>query len=148
MLKAFMHDITLAAQSRSGISRSLVVWEAILVGSLLTAFILLCVAVDAWLTVEVGSIAAGLILAGSFLLIAIIAAVVCAFERRRTRQRAILERAARAHATSWLLDPKLLATAVEIGRVLGWRRIVPVALLGFMAAQWTRDQREGETEQR
>jgi hypothetical protein len=55
---------------------------------------------------------------------------------------AILERAARAHAPSWLLDPRVLATAVQIGREFGWQRIIPVALVGFMAAQWARDRRQ------
>jgi len=36
---------------------------------------------------------------------------------------------------------------VEAGRKLGWQRLVPVALLGFMAAQWAREHnrtRSGE----
>jgi hypothetical protein len=41
-----------------------------------------------------------------------------------------------------LLDPKILGAAVEAGRAIGWQRIVPVALLGFMAAQWAREYRE------
>ncbi len=57
------------------------------------------------------------------------------------RERAILARAAKAHAPSWLLDPRLLATAVEAGKTIGWQRIIPVVLLGFMAAQWTRESR-------
>jgi hypothetical protein len=28
------------------------------------------------------------------------------------------------------------------GRTLGWQRIVPIALLGLMAAQWARERRE------
>jgi hypothetical protein len=66
--------------------------------------------------------------------------------RRRARERAILERAARAHAPSWLLDPRILATAVQIGREFGWQRIIPVALVGFMAAQWARDRRQQSQE--
>jgi hypothetical protein len=67
--------------------------------------------------------------------------------RRQARERAILERAARAHAPSWLLDPKILATAVQVGRSLGWQRAIPLALVGIMVAQWTREHRaqSGET---
>jgi len=57
------------------------------------------------------------------------------------RERAILARAAKAHSPSWLLDPKLLGVAVEAGRTIGWQRLVPVALLGIVAAQWARDYR-------
>jgi hypothetical protein len=31
---------------------------------------------------------------------------------------------------------------MEAGRSLGWERIIPVALLGFMAAQWARERRD------
>ena len=62
--------------------------------------------------------------------------------RQRARERAILEQAARARAGSGLLDPKLLTLAVQVGRSVGWERVVPVALFGFMAAQWLRAYRE------
>jgi len=89
-----------------------------------------------------GGVIAGLIMAGIFVLIAAIGAIFSAFARRRARERAILERAARARASSsWLLDPKIVTVAVEAGRALGWQRILPVALLGLMAAQWTREHR-------
>jgi hypothetical protein len=81
-------------------------------------------------------------MAGIFLLIAVIGAIVSAVSRRRARARAILERAARAQASSWLLDPKILGIAMQAGRTLGWQRIVSVALLGFLAAQWAFQSRE------
>ena len=87
------------------------------------------------------SVYAGLVMAAIFVVIAIIGMVICLLARRRARERAILARAARAHAPSWLLDPKILATAVQIGRSLGWQRAIPLALVGFMAAQWAREHR-------
>ena len=67
--------------------------------------------------------------------------------RRRAQERAILERAARAQAsTSWLLDPKILGVAMQAGRTLGWQRIIPVVLLGFLAAQWVRESHNSESE--
>src|ERR1700728_1678017 len=137
MLKNWMHDFTLAIQARSGVSAALFIWIGLIVLALLTAFIFLCVAAYAWLSQHIGAVFAGLIMAGIFLLIAAIGAVVSATMRRRARERAILERAARAHASSsWLLDPKILSTALQAGRLLGWQRIVPIALLGFLAATW------------
>jgi hypothetical protein len=29
---------------------------------------------------------------------------------------------------------------MQAGRAIGWQRIVPLALLGFLAAQWVRDR--------
>jgi len=141
MLKGLMREITLSVQTRSGINAAVLVWAAIIALASLVAFVFLCVAAFEWLSLLYGSVFAGLIMAGIFVLIAAISAIVCALARRRIRERAILERAARAHAPSWLLDPKILSVAVQAGRALGWQRIVPVALLGFMAAQWAREYR-------
>jgi hypothetical protein len=110
--------------------------------ALLTSFAFLCVAGYAWFAAQFGSVYAGLIMTGIFVVIALVAALISAVVRRRVRERAILARAAKAHAPPWLLDPKILGVAVEAGRSIGWQRIVPVVLLGFMAAQWAREYRE------
>jgi hypothetical protein len=142
MLKGWMHDITLAIQARSGASAALFVWMAIIAFALLSAFVFLCIAAYDWLSLQLGGVFAGLIMAGAFVLIAAIGTIFSALARRRARERAILERAARTRASSsWLLDPKIVTAAVEAGRALGWQRILPVALLGLMAAQWTREHR-------
>jgi Ca2+/Na+ antiporter len=147
MLKRLMHDAMLAVQSRSGITASFIVWLIVAMMAASTAFAFLCVAAYAWLARQMGSVHAGLVMAAIFVVIAIIGLVVCLLARRRARERAILERAARAHAPSWLLDPKILATAVQVGRSLGWQRVIPLALVGIMVAQWTREHRaqSGET---
>jgi Ca2+/Na+ antiporter len=147
MLKRLMHDAMLAVQSRSGITASFLVWLIVAMMAASTAFAFLCVAAYAWLARQMGSVHAGLVMAAIFVVIAIIGLVVCLLARRQARERAILERAARAHAPSWLLDPKILATAVQVGRSLGWQRAIPLALVGIMVAQWAREHRaqSGET---
>lgn len=142
MLKGWMHDMTLAIQVRSGASPALFAWIAIVILATLTAFLFLCVAGYHWFAFQFGPVYAALIMAAIFVLIAAIGAVVCMYGRRRTMERAILARAARAHAPSWWLDPKILAAGMQAGRALGWQRLVPIALLGFMAAQWAREHRE------
>ena len=147
MLKNLMHDITLAIQARSGASAALFVCFGLITLALLTAFVFLCVAGYDWLALQSGSVYAGLIMAAVFVLVALIGALLSALVRRSARERAILERAARARASSsWLLDPKILGAAVEAGRSLGWQRILPLALLGLMAAQWTREHRQHRAE--
>ncbi len=143
MLKSWMHDITLALQARSGATPGLFVWLAIVAAASVTAFVFLCVAGHDRLALDLGNVFAGLVMAGIFVLIALIGAIVAAMSRRRARERAILERAARAHASSaWLLDPKILSVAMQAGRSLGWERIIPVALLAFLAAQWAVQNRK------
>ncbi len=142
MFKTVTREITLFIQSRSGLSTSVIVSAFVIVAALLVAFAFLCVSAYAWLAVQFGAVFAGLIMAGVFAVIAIIAAIVCASARRRAREQAILARAARAHYPSWLFDPKVLGAAVDAGRTIGWQRIVPVALLAFLAAQWAREYRD------
>jgi hypothetical protein len=148
MIKNWLRDLALAVQSRSGVTAGLVIWVFVSAFALSTAFVFLCVAAYVWLSQTFGGIHAGLIVAGFFILVALIAAIVAAATRRRARERAILQRAARAHASSsWLLDPKILATAMQAGRGIGWQRIVPLALLGFLAAQWARDRSQAPADE-
>lgn len=142
MFKSVTREITLFIQSRSGLSTTVVVSAIVIVMALMIAFAFLCVAAYAWLMVQFGAVFAGLIMFGAFVSIAVIAAIICASARRRAREQAILARAARAHSPSWLLDPKVLGAAVEAGRSIGWQRLVPVALLAFLAAQWAREYRD------
>lgn len=152
MIKNLVREARLAVQSKTGATPGVFIWLGLAALAALTAFAFLCVAAYTWLASLFGSVYAGLIVAGFFVLAALFAALAAALARRRARERAILERAARAHAGSWLLDPRLLATAMQIGRTLGWQRLVPVALLGFLAAQWAREYRnqrsDGEGEGR
>jgi hypothetical protein len=146
MFKSLMRDMVLAVQTRTGITASFVVWLVIVALAASTAFAFLCVATFAWLSLQIGSVYAALVMAAIFVAIAIIGLIVCLLARRRARERAILERAARAHAPSWLLDPKILATAVQVGRSLGWQRVIPLALVGIMVAQWAREHRASSDE--
>jgi hypothetical protein len=44
-----------------------------------------------------------------------------------------------------LIDPKVLSVAMQAGRALGWQRLIPLALLGFLAAQWVQEARREDT---
>ena len=100
MLKSWMRDLTLSLQASSGVTPAFLVWLAIVAGALVTAFVFLCITGYDWLSMQLGSVYAGLIMAGFFLLIAVIGLIVTAVSRRRARERAALERAARAEAPS------------------------------------------------
>jgi len=142
MIKSWTRDITLAIQARSGATPTLFACVAVATLAALTVFAFLCIAGYDWFAMQFGSVFAALLMAAIFAVVAIIAAVIATAARQRARERAILEQAARAHAGSGLLDPKLLTLAVQVGRSVGWQRVVPVALFGFMAAQWLREYRE------
>jgi hypothetical protein len=147
MFKNLTREIVLSIQARNGASIAGVAWLGVMALAVLTAFVFLCVGGYDWFAVKYGSVFAALIMAGIFAAIGLVAAVVGALVRRRVRERAILARAAKAQASSWLLDPKILGVAVEAGRSIGWQRLVPLALLGFMAAQWARERRDQDRRQ-
>jgi hypothetical protein len=142
MLKNLAREVKLSIQAKNGASVAVMVWLGIMALALITAFVFLCVGGYDWFAVQFGSVFAALIMTGVFVVIAIVAALVSALIRRRVRERAILARAAKAQAPPWLLDPRVLGVAMEAGRSLGWQRIVPMALLGFLAAQWARERRD------
>jgi hypothetical protein len=141
MLKTVAREIALAIQARSGMSLAVAIWTGVVGIAVFAAFVFLCVAGYAWLSPRYGSDIAGLIMAGIFTTIAVISAIVAAIIRRRVRERALLARAAKSQTPPWLLDPRVVGAAVEAGRSLGWRRLIPIALVGFMAAQWARERR-------
>jgi hypothetical protein len=122
MLKNWIRDLLLSMQAKSGVTPNVLIWLAVVALSLLTVFVFLCVTGYVWFSIQFGVVFGGL---------------------------AILERAARAQASassSWLLDPRLLNVAMQAGRSLGWQRLIPIALLGFLAAQWVRESRRPDAE--
>jgi len=139
MLKGLTREITLAIQIRSGASIAGFVWLGIVALGALTAFVFLCVSGYDWLVIQFGDVVAALIMTGIFAVIALVALWSHALVRRRVRARAILARSAKAHSRSWLSDPKILGVAVEIGRTIGWERLMPLALFGLMATEWARE---------
>ena len=138
MLQNWKHDLVLFIQARTGATLALFVWAGLVVLASLTAFIFLCVALYDWVALELNDVFAGLIVAGFFMTVAVIAVLAGMMALRRARTRAILERAARAHAPSRLFDPKIVGLALQVGRRLGWQRVLPIALLALVTAQWAR----------
>src|SRR5579862_5196764 len=128
----WLRHIALNAKARTGFGPSLVVWFSVALVALGLGLVFLCVAAFVWLADRTGPVTAGLILAGVFFLIAVVAAFAGWIARLRNIERARRELAARSHA-GWF-DPKYLAVGIEIGRTLGWRRIVTLAAVGVLAA--------------
>ena len=75
---------------------------------------------------------AGLVLAGLFLAIAVIARLTALLIWRRTIARA--RRELEAHRRAHWLDPRLRAVGLQVGQAVGWRRLLTVAAVGVLAA--------------
>jgi hypothetical protein len=147
----WLRHIALTAKARTGLGPQLIVWSLIAVVSFTLALVFFCVAAFVWLAGRYDPLTAGLILGGAFLAIAIVAAIAAWVARLRNIERAQIALAARNHA-GWL-DPKFLAIGVEIGRTLGWRRLMTLAAAGLFAAgaakEWFAARKKpenGETE--
>jgi hypothetical protein len=128
----WLGHIALNAKARSGFGPQLVFWFLIAAVALVLALGFLGAAGFVWLASRTDPMTASLIMAGGFALLALVAAVAGLIARLRNMERARRELAARSHA-GWL-DPKVLAVGIEIGRALGWRRVVTLAAVGLFAA--------------
>jgi uncharacterized membrane protein YqjE len=142
--------LELQARAKTGLSSGLFVWALLaVVFGIVTAGLVLLIAFI-WLAERYGPLTAAMALAGLFLLATIIAAVCCLWSRRRTIEQAELALAARKNVT-WL-DPKLLGSAIQVSRTVGWRKLVPLLAVGMLAAgvgmEWfARDRAEVENEE-
>jgi hypothetical protein len=138
MLGMLFHDAMLAARAKTGAGGALFVWAGIVVISALAGITFLAVAAYAWLAYTYEPVTAGLVLAGFFAGIAVIAAIVCVVVKRRTAARAKAKLA--AEASSLLFDPRMLVAGFEVLRMLGWRKIAPLALVALLAAGISRER--------
>jgi hypothetical protein len=128
----WIRHIALNAKARSGFGPQLIVWFLIAAVALALALGFLCAAGFVWLASRTDAMTASLVFGGGFLLIAIMAAVAGWIARLRNMEQARRELAQRSQAG--LFDPKFLAVGLQIGRALGWRRVVTLAAAGLLAA--------------
>ena len=103
------------------------IWSLIATSAAVVAIGLLCAALFIWIDGHFGPIWACLALGGVFLLVAGIALVVIGSIRRR---QARMLAARKQSAATLLRDPAVLTLALQIGRTLGLKRAIPLALLG------------------
>jgi hypothetical protein len=131
-MNGWLRHLELTIKSRTGVSSGTLVWGllAVLCAAVTSGFFIFAAYIA--LAERYGALTAALGLGALFLLTTIIALVCCLSSQRRTVAGAKLALAARSHAP-WL-DPKLIGVGVQIGRTIGWRRIVPLAAVGVLAA--------------
>jgi hypothetical protein len=133
--------LTLWFRSKTGLTANFLILLCVTVVAALVGFIFLCVSGYAWAAVELGPIFGGLASAGVFFTIATCFLAAARMNRARARQRAIFERAARSRRVPALMDPQMLRIAMQAGRHIGWQRMIPIALLGFLATQLAQEHR-------
>jgi hypothetical protein len=135
------------AKAKTGINSSVVIAAVIVVLAGLATLLWLSVTLFLWLGEKLDNAAlAGLIVTAIFLLIALIAVAVVVISRRNALQRAQAALDARKAAT--LFDPSYLTVGLEVGRTIGWRRVVALAGVALLAAglvkEWTAHADKGD----
>ena len=141
-MRGWLDYLKLLAKSKTGISSGVVVWALVGLVCALVTLVFLIVAAFIWLAERYDALTAALAMGGFFLLITIAALVGCNWSHRRTTERAQLAIAARSNAL-WR-DPKFMAAGLEIGRAVGWRRLVPLFAIGLLAAGLAREWAGGD----
>jgi Ca2+/Na+ antiporter len=132
-MNGWLRHLELNARARLGVDSQLLIWAVVAVLASLAAVAFLVIAAFIWLTNRYDALTAGLVLGSVFVVIAIIAVVVCLVRRRRNMERARLELAARSRNASWL-DPRLMAVGFQVGQAIGWRKLAALAAVGLLAA--------------
>jgi hypothetical protein len=132
MMSGWLRHLELTFKSKTGLGAGVIAWGLIALLGAAATVVFLIVAGFVALAERYGPLVAALALGGLFLLITVVAVVGCLSSRRQTAAAAQLALAARSQAP-WL-DPRYLGVGIQIGRAIGWRRLVPLAAVGVLAA--------------
>lgn len=99
------------------------------------AFLFAVIAAFLWVQQRYDTIIASGVVGGMFLLVALIALISMSVARRRAVKRRAREEseAAKAAPPSWLADPAILLTSIQIARTIGLGKLIPLALAGLAA---------------
>lgn len=145
MMSGWLHYLKLQTQARTGLSEPVIAWAllAAVCGAVTFGFIVLTAGI--LLTDRYGPLAAALILGAFFLLVTIIAIIACVIGHRRAVAQASHALTVRSNAP-WV-NPQTLALGVQIGRAIGWRRLLPLIAVGIIAAGLTKEWVDKPTRQ-
>ncbi|MGX9390379.1 hypothetical protein ACWX0K_07805 [Nitrobacteraceae bacterium UC4446_H13] len=112
--------------------------------ALAIAGVFLCAAGFIYISREYGSIYACLAGAGLFLVVALVVLAIHGEQKRRAEVRR--KEAAKRVSQSILTDPALLATGLQLARVVGIKRLLPVIVLGGLALGLMAARRDSSTD--
>ena len=138
-MSGWVRYLALTAKSKTGFGRGILVGIVIAAVLSVATLVFFSVAMFFLLADYVGPLRSALIMSGVFFMLAIIAAWVTISARRRAMERA--RQALAARGTSALFDSSMLTLGLEVGRTIGWKRLVPVAAVAILAVtlakEWT-----------
>jgi hypothetical protein len=132
MMSGWLRHLELTFKSRTGLGTGVLIWGLIALLGAVATLVFLLIAGFVALAERCGFLIAALALGGLFLLITVVAVACCLSSQHRTAAGATLALVARSQAPC--LDPRYLGIGMQIGRAIGWRRLIPLAAVGVLAA--------------
>jgi hypothetical protein len=137
MMSGLVRYLVLTAKAKTGVSSGIII--LLLVGAALglAAIILLIVTLFIFLSERFGPLltAAGMTL--TFLLVSVICIVAALKARHNAMERA--QQALAARSTNAMFDTSVLTLGLQVGRTVGWRRLIPIAAITVVAAGVARE---------
>jgi hypothetical protein len=145
-----------AVKAKTGVSGAVLVGAILAAVGLVATIVWLSVTLFIWIARKYDDpTLAGLALSGLYLLITIIAAITAVVARRINLRRAERELQSRkaAFASTFLsggIAPTVLSVGLDVGRSIGWRRLVMMAGVALVTTglvrEWTAHQSEAKDE--
>jgi len=135
MLDALVRHVVREVKAKTGANTAMEVCIPVAAVAGLFALTFLSWALYMWLGDLYGPVMAALAVAAVYVAIAAVALIWLAAARRRTIEAAKAELAAEPN---WLADPALLTVGLQLGRSLGWRKLLPIAVAGVLAVGLSR----------
>jgi hypothetical protein len=125
------HYLVLQAKSKTGLSPAILILGVLAGVTMVAALVLFCVAAFFLLVPWLGPLWTAVAMVGFFLLLSIIFAVAAIQSRKRAMERA--QAALAARSTHALFDSSTLALGLQLGRTIGWKRLIPLAAVALIA---------------
>ena len=136
-MSGWFRYLKLQAEARTGLNNTVIAWAILAVVCGAVTFVFLILSIGIWLAEHYGPLAAALALGAFFLLVTMVALVACVIGHRRSIRRA--SQALAMHGNAPWVHPKTLVVGMQIGRAIGWRRLVPLIAVGVIAAGLTKE---------
>ena len=131
MIEGLVRDAVRAVKAETGASTEGIVWLFVIPVSLAFGLLFLSWSAHVALAELYGPAIAALIIGCVYLVIAAMVIARFVVVRRRIAAEARAQLAAKGPA--FPIDPAMLTIGLQIGRAIGWRRIVPLAAVGLLA---------------
>jgi divalent metal cation (Fe/Co/Zn/Cd) transporter len=139
-MSGFTRYLMLTAKAKTGLTPAFPILLAVAAVTAVATFILLNVVIYLWSAQKFGPLPTAIGMMLTYLVLCIVLVMITLQLRRATMQQA--QQALAARSTHALFDTSLLTLGLQVGRAVGLKRFLPVAVIALIAAgvakEWAR----------